>query len=69
MRFGTSLENRAINGLLWTHLVLSLSGPIRLRLFLDRIGGPYLDLMCEGLVLDSNGVNCGFGSVLEAGVP
>ena len=50
---------------MWTNLVLSLGEPIGLGLFLHRIGGPYLDQIFEGLVLDPNGVNCGFDSVLE----
>ena len=67
-QFGKLGHSWVISGPLWTHLVLGLGGPNRLRLFMGRVGGPYLDLICEGLVLDPSGVNCGFGLVLEAGV-
>ena len=37
-------------------------------LIYGTVSGISLDLMSKGLVLDPNWVNCGFGSVLQAGV-
>ena len=52
----------------WAHLVLDLVGPKGFGLFVDRIGGLSLDVMSEGMVLDPNWANYGFGTVLEVGV-
>ena len=37
-------------------MVLGLGGPNGFELFMERVGGQYLDLICEGLVLDPNEV-------------
>ena len=68
VQFGKLGHSGAISGPLWTYLVLGLGGRNGLELFMGRIGGPYLDLICEGLVLDPNKINYGFDSLLEAGV-
>ena len=65
-QFGKLGRSWAISGPLWAYLVFGIGGPNGLGLFMGRVGGPYLDLICEGLVLDPNGVNYGFGAVLEA---